>query len=97
MVGMATKRGISWKRGMWKRGTRNLLIITNYEFRSGAKQCTSSNNNNNNLYNKEKTCFFVRPSVRPSTFYIFHYFSKSIVANGKIIIEIGFNNYKKCK
>ena len=46
-----------------------------------------------NLYNKEKTCFF----VRPSTFYIFHYFSKSIVANGKIIIEIGFNNYKECK
>ena len=45
------------------------------------------------LYNKEKTCFF----VRPSTFYIFHYFSKSIVANGKIIIEIGFNNYKECK
>ena len=35
--------------------------------------------------------------VRPSTFYIFHYFSKSIVANGKIIIEIGFNNYKECK
>ena len=39
------------------------------------------------LYNKEKTCFFVRPSVRPSTFYFFCYFSKNSNFIQKIIIE----------
>ena len=34
-------------------------------------------------------------SVCPSTFYIFHNFSKSIAANEKIITEIGLNNCKE--
>ena len=39
------------------------------------------------LYNKEKTCFFVRPSVRQH-FYISRYFSKSNIDNKKIISEL---------
>ena len=44
------------------------------------------------LYNKEKTSFFVRPSV--NIFY-FRYFSKIIIVDVKVIIEIGLNNYKE--
>ena len=47
------------------------------------------------LYNKEKTCFFVRPSVCLSTFLILSYFSKSIIVTQKIIIELRLKNSKE--
>ena len=46
------------------------------------------------LYNKEKTCFFVRPSVCLSTFLILSYFSKSIIVTQKII-ELRLKNSKE--
>ena len=46
------------------------------------------------LYNKEKTCFFVRPSVRQH-FYISRCFSKSNIDTKKIISELGLNNFKE--
>ena len=47
------------------------------------------------LYNKEKTCFFVRLSVCLSTFLILIYFSKSIIVTQKIIIELRVKNSKE--
>ena len=47
------------------------------------------------LYNKEKTYFFVRPSVCLSTFLILSYFSKSIIVTQKIIIELRLKNSKE--
>ena len=47
------------------------------------------------LYNKEKTYFFVRPSVCLSTFLILSYFWKSIIVTKKIIIELSLKNSKE--
>ena len=47
------------------------------------------------VYNKEKTYFFVRPSVCLSTFLILSYFWKSIIVTKKIIIELSLKNSKE--